>query len=90
MECWRDMFSVGPDIVLHRPRWQLHSYGNRELKLYSRSIGDGVVLTNAMVVGGAKAHYGTIVLYKSCILKGEEPAAHKLYADATMSCIGVA
>ena len=76
------MLSVGSDVVLHRPRRQLHPFENRELKLYNTSIGNGVVVTNASVVGGTKAHYGTIVLHGSCILMGEELAAHRLYAGA--------
>ena len=37
---------------------------------------------NALVVCGAKVQDGTIVLNGSCVLKGEELAAHRLYAGA--------
>ena len=81
----RNMLSGGSDIVLHRPRWQLHTE-NRELKRYNTSIGDGVVLKTAIVVGGPKVQDGTIILNGSCVLKGEELAAHRLYASALVSC----
>ena len=53
------MFNVGPDVVFHRPRCPLHTFENRELKLSSMSIGDGIVLTGAMAVCGTKVQDGT-------------------------------
>ena len=40
------------------------------------------MLRNALVVGGTKVQDGTIVLNGSCMLKGEELEAHRLYAGA--------
>ena len=91
----RDMLSVGSDVVLHRPRRQLHPLEpraqvvqhehrqrSRAHKRNGRRHGDGVVVTNTLVVCGAKVQDGTIVLNGSCVLKGEELAAHRLYAGA--------
>eukprot|EP00429_Kryptoperidinium_foliaceum_P094060 CAMPEP_0176188698 /NCGR_PEP_ID=MMETSP0121_2-20121125/3049_1 /TAXON_ID=160619 /ORGANISM="Kryptoperidinium foliaceum, Strain CCMP 1326" /LENGTH=428 /DNA_ID=CAMNT_0017527281 /DNA_START=35 /DNA_END=1321 /DNA_ORIENTATION=- len=83
-----DLLRIGSGVVLQRPRWQLHTFEDRILKLYNTNVGDGTLITNSMIVGGAHVHSGAIVLNGSCVLKGEELASNGLYIGAPVTCVG--
>eukprot|EP00933_Yihiella_yeosuensis_P042385 TRINITY_DN3694_c0_g1_i4.p1 TRINITY_DN3694_c0_g1~~TRINITY_DN3694_c0_g1_i4.p1 ORF type:complete len:1394 (+),score=240.37 TRINITY_DN3694_c0_g1_i4:253-4182(+) len=75
-----DMLSVGDDALLHRPKFQIHTFEDRVFKMYRTCIGNGSTLTNSIVIGGAVLEDNAHLMPRSCISKGEELLEGKTYA----------
>lgn len=71
---------VGKDSCISYPKYQLHSYEERVLKIGNTEIGDRVTLVNCCLMAGTKVGSDVTIIANSSVLKGDELPSNKVYS----------